>query len=119
MGGTAANSLEQCIASCDATLGCVDVALSGAACYMKSSVGAAVQNGVLGARLVRSMSTLASSSSSSTPSSISATTTGSSTRSSAVPTVSQTPISCPGSNNTVYTTAGGSSFVVECGIDHQ
>lgn len=42
-----------CIEACATTTGCVDVALSGTACYMKSSVGAAVSNaGIFGAKLI-------------------------------------------------------------------
>lgn len=49
-------SLADCVAPCDETPGCVDVALSGAACYMKQSIRAAVKNGVWGAKLVSSAS---------------------------------------------------------------
>ena len=47
------NSLASCIAACAANSTCVDVSLSGAACYMKKSVGNAVYNtDVYGARLI-------------------------------------------------------------------
>ncbi|KXT05837.1 hypothetical protein AC578_1103 [Pseudocercospora eumusae] len=49
-----AANFTHCIESCSTTTGCVNVALAGTACYMKSSVGAAVYNGVLGAKLVTS-----------------------------------------------------------------
>lgn len=50
---TYVSNLAGCIAACSAFSGCVDVSLSGTACYMKSSVGNAVQNGgVQGAKLL-------------------------------------------------------------------
>ena len=55
---------KQCIEICAANSACVDIALSGVACYLKKSVGAAVYNGVLGAKLITatsSSSTLATS----------------------------------------------------------
>lgn len=55
------NGLKQCIETCAATSGCVNVALSGTACYMKSKIGSAVYNGVQGARLVITAPTTASS----------------------------------------------------------
>ncbi|KAI5271288.1 hypothetical protein E4T47_05393 [Aureobasidium subglaciale] len=42
-----------CIATCAQTTGCVDVSLSGTACYMKKSVGSVVNSsGVKGAKLI-------------------------------------------------------------------
>lgn len=53
MGSKTVSSLKQCIDACDSTSGCVDVSLSGVACYLKSSLGAARNsNGLLGAKLV-------------------------------------------------------------------
>ncbi|KAH0144085.1 hypothetical protein KCU67_g13245, partial [Aureobasidium melanogenum] len=42
-----------CIQTCAQTTGCVDVSLSGTACYMKKSVGSVVKSGgILGAKLI-------------------------------------------------------------------
>lgn len=61
------SDLAGCIDACAQTTGCVDVSLSGAACYMKKSVGAVVDsNGIMGAKLVTSTSSVASSTSSGT-----------------------------------------------------
>lgn len=48
------NKIADCINLCDATAGCVDIAMSGTACYMKNKIGTTVNanNGVRGARLV-------------------------------------------------------------------
>ncbi|RDW69904.1 hypothetical protein BP5796_08301 [Coleophoma crateriformis] len=172
--GQYASGLSSCIAQCDARAGCVDVSLSGSACYLKSSVGAAVSNGVFGARLLSVPSSSATSltsstsssismssvplpstsesassssaisttliSSSSTPSitsssstdlssSISSSLTSStsepttlistSTSTSTSATASATLVSCPSSNNTIYTApATGNQYYIECGIDH-
>jgi len=44
-------NLAGCIAQCAATSGCVDVSLSGAACYMKNVLKPAQANaGIMGAR---------------------------------------------------------------------
>ena len=50
----AVNSFYDCIDACAKNAQCVDVALSGSQCYLKSSVGAPVQNGVWGAKLIMS-----------------------------------------------------------------
>ncbi|KAK8208030.1 hypothetical protein M8818_004068 [Zalaria obscura] len=53
MGMVYVNTFEACINACDNTTGCVDVSLSGQACYEKKTLGAAVGNaGILGAKLV-------------------------------------------------------------------
>ncbi|KAK5122838.1 hypothetical protein LTR85_003753 [Meristemomyces frigidus] len=46
------SSFSACINACATTAGCVDVSLSGSACYLKQSVGQNVYNGVFGARLI-------------------------------------------------------------------
>jgi hypothetical protein len=47
------SNLNQCIAACDSTQGCMDVSLSGQACYLKNGIGAAQNNSIiLGARLI-------------------------------------------------------------------
>jgi len=52
---TYVKDLAGCIAACATTTGCVDVSLSGTACYMKKSVGTAQKNGgVNGAKLLTS-----------------------------------------------------------------
>ena len=77
----ATNDLGTCIESCASTTGCVDVSLSGDACYLKSSLGNALSDSlIMGARLVD--------------------------------------ISCPASNNTIYTNPSGTTFSIECGVDH-
>ena len=59
MGSLSVKNFTQCVDTCDSTSGCVDVSLSGSACYLKKTLGKAISNGVLGAKLV----TFASSSS--------------------------------------------------------
>ncbi|KAI6795268.1 hypothetical protein KC361_g5121 [Hortaea werneckii] len=89
-----ADSLLACIESCDATEGCVDVSLSGSACYMKSALGRALSAaGLSGARLNVA---------SPTPGAI---------------TTAPSP-ECPESNNTLFKTPNGAEFAIECGIDH-
>merc|ERR1712225_66300 len=47
------DSFASCIQTCAQTTGCVDVSLSGTACYMKKSVGSVVKSGgILGAKLI-------------------------------------------------------------------
>ncbi|RDW89749.1 hypothetical protein BP6252_01781 [Coleophoma cylindrospora] len=128
-----APDFASCIAICDARSGCVDVSLSGTACYLKSSVGAAVSGNVYGAKLIvaastastsTSISTSSTGSSSSTagPTSVSTTISASSSTSSSTTATSAaaTPsaVSCPASNNTVYEATSGSQYIIECGIDH-
>lgn len=55
--GQYAASLVACILQCDARSGCIDVSLSGSACYLKSTLGSPVHDGVFGARLITSTST--------------------------------------------------------------
>ena len=52
--GQTAHNLTQCIQQCTARSGCVDVSLSGVACYLKQTVGATVYDGVYGAKLLAS-----------------------------------------------------------------
>lgn len=62
MASTSVKNLEGCIAACATTTGCVDVSLSGSACYLKKTLGAAVNNGgILGARYIGIASTSTSS----------------------------------------------------------
>ncbi|KAF2717964.1 FMN-linked oxidoreductase [Polychaeton citri CBS 116435] len=47
------SSFTACINLCDSTAGCVDVSLSGSACYLKKSLGAAkAAGGIQGAKLI-------------------------------------------------------------------
>ncbi|KAF2773812.1 hypothetical protein EJ03DRAFT_370678 [Teratosphaeria nubilosa] len=95
---TTVNSLSACIAACASNDACVDVSLSGVACYLKSSVGAPVYNGVYGAKLLTTS------------------TANPSTTSSAIST-STLAVKCPDSNSTIHQ-VNGKSFLIECGIDH-
>ncbi|KAF2764406.1 hypothetical protein EJ03DRAFT_385969 [Teratosphaeria nubilosa] len=96
------DSLFECLTVCDSTPGCVDVSLSGAACYLKSTLGKALYDvGIQGARLLTS-STSSSASLTSSSTTASPTATG--------PT-------CPQSNNTVWTDSTGDQYMIECGID--
>ncbi|GAM86828.1 hypothetical protein ANO11243_048480 [Dothideomycetidae sp. 11243] len=47
-------TFQQCIEKCAANSQCVDVSLSGAACYLKRSAGPSMQNAVWGARAISS-----------------------------------------------------------------
>lgn len=88
------DSFQDCVDLCDETDGCIDVSLSGTACYMKSSLGAAIaQEGILGAKSLRAAST-------------------------PTPTPQDTGLICPMDNNTIYTAPSGQDFQIECGIDH-
>ncbi|ETS86981.1 hypothetical protein PFICI_00809 [Pestalotiopsis fici W106-1] len=128
------SSFAACIDACAQNSQCVDVSLSGSACYLKSTLGASVSNGVWGAKLITSSSTTSSASGSSTTATTTATsssattslsstvsttssTTVTSTSTTTSATASTTSIVCPASNSTTYVT-GGLSFVIECGIDH-
>ncbi|KAI6815373.1 hypothetical protein KC332_g10896 [Hortaea werneckii] len=89
-----ADGLLACIESCDATEGCVDVSLSGSACYMKSALGRALSApGLSGARLNVASPTPGAITSAPSP-------------------------ECPESNNTLFKTPNGAEFAIECGIDH-
>lgn len=72
MGSVSVDSFQGCIDACATTPGCVDVSKSGGACYMKSSLGDAHDNGgVWGAKVVEASPTSASATSTSTSSPIS------------------------------------------------
>ncbi|KAF7195397.1 hypothetical protein HII31_03289 [Pseudocercospora fuligena] len=83
-------SLRECIEACDAWNGpqpCVDVSLSGSACYMKYVLGDPVPyEGLLGARLANV-------------------------------TTPAPPLSCPTANGNNYTTSSNETFAIECGVD--
>ena len=66
MSSLSVKNFTQCVDTCDSTLGCVDVSLSGSACYLKKTLGKAISNGVLGARLVTVTSSSSSAAATST-----------------------------------------------------
>lgn len=87
--------LVDCMTACDNQPGCIDVSMSGVACYMKGSVGQNVSNSdVRGARLVSQADI--------------------NTRTSTLTTA----ISCPSWNGSIYNSTAGSQYMVECGVDH-
>ncbi|GIZ48665.1 hypothetical protein CKM354_001171600 [Cercospora kikuchii] len=81
MGSVGANNLTACIDACATRPGCINIALSGAACYMKNKINQPVYNGVAGARFISTQSSSTTSTtstsriSSSTTTSLSMTTT--------------------------------------------
>lgn len=95
--------LSDCIDACSATPGCVDISMSGSACYMKKASRTPISNqAIRGARMVYSAnnSTTLPVAGSSSP--------GSSSFS--------TP-DYPSANGTSYTAANGAMFIIECGMD--
>ncbi|RMZ01282.1 hypothetical protein D0864_03495 [Hortaea werneckii] len=101
-------NLGECAVRCSETSGCVDVSLSGAACYLKSNLGPTSYNAAInGARLVSQPSATASLS----VSSVQATT-------ASVATPTSTRLSCPASNGTYYTASSGMVFVIDCDTDY-
>lgn len=62
------NNLNQCLDTCALNANCVDVSLSGNACYLKSTLNAPVYGSVLGARLLAANSVSSSASKTSTSS---------------------------------------------------
>ncbi|KAF2152260.1 carbohydrate esterase family 1 protein [Myriangium duriaei CBS 260.36] len=94
MGSTSVSSFAQCIEACANTAGCVDVSLSGAACYMKKSLGLAIANsGIKGAKLVTGVSAAATTSSSAAAST--STTVSTSTTTSTIASTSSTTSTVP------------------------
>jgi len=68
----ASNRIADCINACDATEGCIDISMSGTACYMKKMLGKPTTNkGIRGARKIKDASASSSSSSSVASSTIS------------------------------------------------
>lgn len=103
-----ASTLNECINACDANSACVDVSLSGNACYLKKSVGPAVSNGVWGARkLTSASSTTAKAAAASTATSSSFL--GSSSASSAATSSATASSSVSTSSGVVQTVAAGST----------
>ncbi|GAB1735597.1 hypothetical protein NU219Hw_g4173t1 [Hortaea werneckii] len=101
-------NLGECTVRCSETSGCVDVSLSGAACYLKSDLGPTSYNAAInGARLVSQPSGTVSLSASSTQATAISTATPTSTR-----------LSCPTSNGTYYTASSGMVFVIDCDTDY-
>jgi len=110
------SGLQGCIDACATNSQCVDAVLSGTACYLKSSLGAAVQNSNLAGARLSSVTVGGSASSAATTSTTTAATSSGATSAAASPTTSAP--SCPASNGQTYTAANGDQFLVECGIDH-
>ncbi|TRX89954.1 hypothetical protein FHL15_009226 [Xylaria flabelliformis] len=104
IGSLGVGSYQECLEACAARDGCIALAHIGGACYLKGSIGAEVKNGVSGA-ILKSAATETT------------TTTSSSTTAAGTPTPTLSGISCPASNQTIYTAADGDAFVVECGKD--
>ncbi|KAK5728811.1 hypothetical protein LTR15_001951 [Elasticomyces elasticus] len=115
------SGFQGCIDACAQNSQCVDVSLSGSACYLKSSLGAAVPNGgVWGAKLIVAGSGTTSSVSSTSTASASGSGSGSGsssastqTSSSASPIVSSSVspsatsvVDCPSSNATIVVSNG-------------
>lgn len=100
--------LADCIEACASTKGCVDVSMSGSACYMKYKAGMPynVASRIQGARLVATATK-----------SFSAITTSSSASSGYVAGPQTQAPFCPGSNATQYLAQNGAVFAVECFID--
>lgn len=116
------SSLQGCLDACSTTTGCVDAVLSGSACYMKSTLGPALQNSALSGGRLANVTLPSSSSSSSVASStpaVSSTPASSTTSSSAAASPTATGPSCPASNGTIYTAANNETFIIECNTDHQ
>ncbi|TIA26332.1 phosphoglycerate mutase-like protein [Aureobasidium pullulans] len=67
----ASNRIADCVNACDATEGCIDISMSGTACYMKKTLGKPTTNkGIRGARKIKDALVSSSSVSSSTISSV-------------------------------------------------
>ncbi|KAH0288241.1 hypothetical protein KCU62_g5375, partial [Aureobasidium sp. EXF-3399] len=100
--------LADCINACATTDGCVDVSMSGPACYMKYKTGQVynVASRIRGARLVSTASK-----------SFSTVSTSSSTASGYVAGPQTQVPSCPSSNSTQYLAKGGAVFAIECFVD--
>ncbi|KAI5271177.1 phosphoglycerate mutase-like protein [Aureobasidium subglaciale] len=63
----ASNRIADCVNACDATEGCIDISMSGTACYMKKKLGKPLSNKIIrGARKIKDAPTSSSSSSYST-----------------------------------------------------
>jgi hypothetical protein len=98
--------LAGCINACATTSGCVDISLSGTACYLKGVLTAAeYDKNVAGAVLVGTYDS----------------TTTHTTKLPIVSTTAQAPkstsVTCPEANMTTFTGSCGSSYVIECGFD--
>ncbi|KAL1297904.1 hypothetical protein AAFC00_006419 [Neodothiora populina] len=121
MSNVVVSDFASCINACATTTGCVDVSLSGQVCYLKSTLGGAVNSAsIWGAKLVSSASSSTSSSVSSSSMSSSSVTssTGSATASStsaAFPGASST--TCPGLDKSSMVDSNGAVYNVYCSAD--
>src|SRR4051812_11118772 len=94
--------LTGCADACANTPGCIDVSLSGNACYLKESLMLARPNSQVNGALLMGYYTVASTKTTTTGNLISATPTSSTVQ----PTPNETdPIQCPTANGTVFTGA--------------
>ncbi|KAM3423668.1 hypothetical protein BST61_g1083 [Cercospora zeina] len=127
--------LQRCIEECGKVPNCIDISLSGSACYLKDTLeGTTViyNDDVFGARLVdpappqppRPTSSAVRPTSSASPPSSSAPQPSAPATSVAPPSPTATPIQCGGldsANGTLYydTTSGiNKTFIIECGVDY-
>ncbi|KAG9951395.1 hypothetical protein KCU85_g2715, partial [Aureobasidium melanogenum] len=101
-------NLADCINACSDNAGCVDVSLSGSACYMKYAAGDSynVARQIQGARRISVGSVSVNSSFASSSSSP--------TSAAVIHTHAPT---CPGSNGTQYLVSNGAIFAIECFMD--
>ncbi|TKX19229.1 hypothetical protein C1H76_8607 [Elsinoe australis] len=145
MASKSVNSFQECIEACASTTGCVDISLSGGACYMKKTLGAALygNSGLRGAKLISTGSGAATTTTTTTAaavtsaaatssvataqkqvvtSSASSTTLKTSTASKTTPAPSSTVTAaiCPDNNSTIFVDpTSGYQYFIECGIDHE
>lgn len=118
LASTSAETFDECINTCDSTAGCVDVSYLGVGCYMKSTVGLAVSNGVWTARLIgRGNETSSAPDPKTTTTSAKISETKPATSGGGSSSTDPDPI-CPGSNNQIYTMSSGKRYQIECGVDH-
>ncbi|KAH0354598.1 laccase precursor, partial [Aureobasidium melanogenum] len=120
----ASNRIADCVNACDATEGCIDISMSGTACYMKNKlVNRTTNKGIRGARKIKdapkssSSSSVAPSTTSSSSSKISLTTsTVSSTSSLKISSTSSTSSKIPTTNSTTSSTTVSSSVTLTSSI---
>ncbi|KAK4495164.1 hypothetical protein PRZ48_013491 [Zasmidium cellare] len=95
LSNTRVDTFEECILACDAEPNCVDVSLSGVACYLKDKLGAALfQKDILGARRLSPTSSTT-----------------------ANPSATPAPPSCPSSNSTIFIANSYARFQIGCGYE--
>lgn len=108
--------LTGCADACANTPGCIDVSLSGNACYLKESLMPAGPNSQVNGALIIGYYTVTSTKTTTTGNPTTATPTSSTLQ----PTPTEAnPIQCPTASGTVFTGACGSQYVVECFMDRR